>query len=953
MANIGVVLTIDNKQYLGSLKAAKDATNEFATSAKSKASEADTSFQKLNQSSQNLSETLGRLKTALGIAAFLGFARSALDTAGAIADMSSASGIAIQNILALQSAVQGAGGNAEKAGNSLQFLLLQIDAAAEGSGTLQASFSKVGVSVNDLATLTEQEILQKVIDGLAGMSAGAEKAALQNQLLGKSMRGVTIDQDFAQSYRDGTAASGEYADSIMKADKLGDQMAETVKKLKIAFVEAFAPAIEAITTLLQDIPKLTTALKVFGAVLVGVMVASGIRTVLTGIQGVSFALSKAYDGIKAIKNLGGIAGAFGKAAKSPDVGKAVGAVAGVAAAGAAGVALMGSDSKTESANAAQEAAKKIADAQEKERQKIREVEDAYAKKSAAIQQTVADYQKASNRIADQIDLETSLLGKSKENADFEKAKADLYKRSQDEIDKLTLAKQNMSKEDRALGLGGVYDKQIESVKRLRDAEETRLKTVIGFANEAQKKEQLRLFGIQQQIEVNKQLNDLIHEAATMLLPEMEKRYAAIEKKARDVADAEIAAEEKRRGAALTDNERLAYFEKARQSIERIKEATAKVLEIEQQRDLILFQTKRRIDSENELQKITDDMAKMTLPALEQKYYDIEAAAKAAAKAQIEAQAQKLNRDLSPEEQAKYYKAAREGLDSVKKKSKEAYEESRRFETGWRKAFNEYVDNATNAAKQAENIFNKAMGGIEDLIVNFVKTGKFEWKSFVASMAEELLRSQLKQTFAGIMESMGSGDGILGSIGGLFGMGKNAGQRGNSASQPLYVLDISNSGVGGARAMSGVDQGGGGLLDSIMNLFGGGPEQLGGPGTPEQSGGFFDTLTTGLGDFFSGFTGPQQLGGPEDSGGILGSIGDFFGGFFAGGGMLGAGKFGIAGENGPEFIGGPASVSPMGGSNVTYNINAVDAMSFKALIASDPGFIHAVAMQGSMSTPGRR
>ena len=43
---------------------------------------------------------------------------------------------------------------------------------------------------------------------------------------------------------------------------------------------------------------------------------------------------------------------------------------------------------------------------------------------------------------------------------------------------------------------------------------------------------------------------------------------------------------------------------------------------------------------------------------------------------------------------------------------------------------------------------------------------------------------------------------------------------------------------------------------------------------------------------------------------------------------------------------------MGGS-VTYNINAVDAASFKALVAADPGFIHAVAMQGAASIPGRR
>lgn len=45
----------------------------------------------------------------------------------------------------------------------------------------------------------------------------------------------------------------------------------------------------------------------------------------------------------------------------------------------------------------------------------------------------------------------------------------------------------------------------------------------------------------------------------------------------------------------------------------------------------------------------------------------------------------------------------------------------------------------------------------------------------------------------------------------------------------------------------------------------------------------------------------------------------FGGFYAEGGTLGAGKWGIAGENGPEIVKGPASISPMGGGSTQVNI----------------------------------
>lgn len=44
--------------------------------------------------------------------------------------------------------------------------------------------------------------------------------------------------------------------------------------------------------------------------------------------------------------------------------------------------------------------------------------------------------------------------------------------------------------------------------------------------------------------------------------------------------------------------------------------------------------------------------------------------------------------------------------------------------------------------------------------------------------------------------------------------------------------------------------------------------------------------------------------------VVGGISDFFGGFFADGGKLGAGKFGIAGEAGAEIVTGPANITPM-------------------------------------------
>ena len=189
--------------------------------------------------------------------------------------------------------------------------------------------------------------------------------------------------------------------------------------------------------------------------------------------------------------------------------------------------------------------------------------------------------------------------------------------------------------------------------------------------------------------------------------------------------------------------------------------------------------------------------------------------------------------------------------------------------------------------------------MEDAIVNFAKTGKFEWRNFVNMMLEELLRAQIQSIFAQLLGTM------RGSMGGVGGGGRQGGGGGGS------VL--------------------GSLLGSIGGLFGGG----GGRNQP--------TLISG--------------GGIGGGGGLLASIGsgisNLFSGFFANGGMIPQGRFGIVGERGPEFVGGPASVTPMTGTMVTYNINAVDAASFQTLLARDPQFLYAVTERGRRSLPGAR
>ena len=92
------------------------------------------------------------------------------------------------------------------------------------------------------------------------------------------------------------------------------------------------------------------------------------------------------------------------------------------------------------------------------------------------------------------------------------------------------------------------------------------------------------------------------------------------------------------------------------------------------------------------------------------------------------------------------------------------------------------------------------------------------------------------------------------------------------------------------------------------------------------------------------------------GGIFSSIvGSIFGGGKANGGPVQKGRPYLVGERGAEMFvpsssGSIVPNSAMGGGEVTYHINAVDARSFKELVASDPEYLYNVTQVGARRQP---
>jgi lambda family phage tail tape measure protein len=173
----------------------------------------------------------------------------------------------------------------------------------------------------------------------------------------------------------------------------------------------------------------------------------------------------------------------------------------------------------------------------------------------------------------------------------------------------------------------------------------------------------------------------------------------------------------------------------------------------------------QIALQDRLKTLQDESAKVGLTGIEKKYYDIEAAAKKAAEAEIRAEEQRRfgavagqgQYVLGADEKKRITEAAAERAKAEKAQTQSTYEAQRTFAGGWKDAFNSYVESATNAAQQAQSIFSSVTKGLEDLIVNFVTTGKLNFKDFANSIIAEFVRIQARKVIANIMGGSGTSD----------------------------------------------------------------------------------------------------------------------------------------------------------------------------------------------------
>jgi lambda family phage tail tape measure protein len=226
-----------------------------------------------------------------------------------------------------------------------------------------------------------------------------------------------------------------------------------------------------------------------------------------------------------------------------------------------------------------------------------------------------------------------------------------------------------------------------------------------------------------------------------------------------------ALELERKGYAGIVKEAEKYID-AIERIEKQKEADKKFEEYEKELQKVHQITENYIGNnrlkqeELQLKRQLLDVGEVERAALQTRF-DMEKAAVMALR-----QAEQINDPgLKAEAIAAINDALARQLPIVEELARANVEYQRSFDYGLRSSLRTYIEDATNAAKQAERAVTGAFKGMEDAMVQFVTTGKVDFNSLANSIIADLVRIQIQKMITLPLAGWMSGLNLFGGSGG--------------------------------------------------------------------------------------------------------------------------------------------------------------------------------------------
>lgn len=205
ISRLAVLLGLDAGEFNANLGKAKEKVDGFGTGAK--------------------------LSLATVALSFAATAREAINFADKIADVAKANDMSIKTVLRMSEALTTNGGSAEQAGLLMAKFNNTIDDAAEGSEKSQKAFKKIGISIQELRTLSPEKLFERTVFELSKIEDPAKRNAMAMDMFGKAIKGVDI-KGFADQLQKNKDFYDDTEEAFLKINKGVDNLSLLSQKLK-------------------------------------------------------------------------------------------------------------------------------------------------------------------------------------------------------------------------------------------------------------------------------------------------------------------------------------------------------------------------------------------------------------------------------------------------------------------------------------------------------------------------------------------------------------------------------------------------------------------------------------------------------------------------------------------------------------------------------------------------
>jgi lambda family phage tail tape measure protein len=735
-----------------------------------------------------------KLVTVLAGVGAIELAHKLLESADATDKTANAFNMTIERTLELQAAFQKIGVEGNGMARTMTTVADAMVKLQQGDLDTIATFKQLGLTYDDLKGKSPDQQLVMITKAAADSKKTVEDLTAAHTLLGKKMTGKDL-KEFNDTLQQVTGTMGGAAETTKHLKEVQDSLELSAIRIRTAFLELITPVAEFFSEFTKEgdhSKEIAIALAAAISAIAGSAIITGFGMVVGAIRSVAgafglmatgeaaataatAALTEAEVAYVAVQNAGNLARAQSLTqtialaeARIAELATAEASVLVEAQLVAAKRALMIASGQLATANglaASSTAALAVAEEGATVATTGLTVAMGALMRVAApllIIGTVAAaayslYELYANKATESTDKNTEALKKQKAEANQTAE---------------TMKRLGMTPDDSAgAGRGGQAKPQLDQLAKVRQ-EQTNQLNVLKQQNEVEIQRvanQLKMINLSQTEKAYQEAKFTSIQKSNQEIFNLQNQIAVKEKEINNTKEGAAKATAQTELTGL--KQRLTYVQQNKDQEAEVAAVLARQLEIEKQgleikkfgRDLEY----KRID---EIYSLEKERSQLTMTDDQKRLASVKELINAEATAEIRRREAMLavGESLNFEQQIEIINQVTKAFDPLIAKTKELISESRDFNTGWTKAYNDWMDNATNSAKVGADAFNSMTSNMNSAIDKFVDTGKLSFSDLASSIIKDLLKIELKAEATKIFGGMGGGGGLFGAIGGLLG-----------------------------------------------------------------------------------------------------------------------------------------------------------------------------------------